>query len=174
MAVDVSPIAYFAPIFAYLLVATVISAVLVKTKLISESPWINVFVALFVATLFVSAGGVRTFVEVLTPWFALLFISLFMLLLIMGFVGKPVENFYKGLGAVFIGIFALIFLISGFFVYSNVLIKYIPGPTYGLGADPNFLYFTDWFYARALGGVLLLIVSALVGWVLVSSSKIKK
>lgn len=152
MAVDVSPIAYFAPILAYLLVAVVISAVLVKTKLISESPWVNVFVALFIATLFVSAGGVRTFVEVLTPWFALLMISMFMLLLLMGFVGEPLKGMIKGTGIVFIVLFAVVFLVSGFVVYSDLLVGF------------------EWLYSsRVIGGILLLLASGLVSWIVVRS-----
>lgn len=174
MVVDVSPIAYFAPILAYLLVAIVISAVLVKTKIISESSWVNVFVALFVATLFVSAGGVRTFVEVLTPWFALLMISLFMLLLLVGFVGDPLKGMIKGVGIVFVLLFAVVFLISGFVVYSDLLVKYLPGPSYGVGADPDVLYAFDWLYSsRVMGGILLLLASGLVSWIVVRSG-IKK
>ena len=167
MAVDVSQVSYFAPILAYLLVAVVVGAILWKTKLLGDSKWFAIFIALFIATLFISVGGVRAFVQTIVPWFALLMVSLFFLLLIIAFVGKPAKAMTKGIGIAAVVFFVIIFLVSGFFVYSDIVVKYIPGPFYGQGADPSVLYFANWLYSsRVVGGILLLLASALVAWIL--------
>ena len=77
MAVDISGIAYFAPIFAFLLVFAVVFAVLWKLKIIGESKWGILFVSFLIATIFISAAGVKDYVLSVTPWFAILILSLF-------------------------------------------------------------------------------------------------
>ena len=71
VAVDVSGISYFAPILAFLIVFVIIFAVLNKTKIFGEvNNWVLLFVSFLVATVFVSAAGVRDYVLTITPWFA--------------------------------------------------------------------------------------------------------
>lgn len=166
MAVDVSSVAYIAPVIVYLLVALVTGAVLFKIKILGDSKFVNVFVALFIATIFVSTAGVIDFVAKMVPWFAVLLIAVFLLFVLLSFIGR-VDDFSKGIGVVGVILFALIVLISGYAVFSHFIISYIPGPYYGYGADPQALYFTDILFSpRVLGGILLLAASALVGWIL--------
>ena len=170
MVVDVSPVSYFAPIITFLLVALVVGVVIWKLKFLGESKWVAVFVALAISTLFISAGGAMQFVQAIVPWFALLLISVFFLMLLLGFIGKPLEKMSNGIGVVVVILFAILFLVSGFVIYSNIIVSYIPGPFYGYQGDPALLYFTDWLYSpRVVGAVLLLAVSALVSWILVKA-----
>ncbi|MEK6854967.1 MAG: hypothetical protein AABX73_01980 [Nanoarchaeota archaeon] len=172
MPADISAIGYLVPIFAYLLVVIVSAAILMKTKMLGESTWWNIFAALLIASIFVSAVGARAYVETIIPWFAVMLIALFLVLMTVGLVGKPVEFMHKGIGIVFVVILGIVFLVSAFFVFSDLIIRYIPGPGYGFNADPKTLFFFDWLYSpRVLGAVLLIVVSALTSWILVKGKK---
>lgn len=167
---EISAIAYFAPIAAFLLVFIVSFAILAKTKLLGESNFVQLFISLLISALFVSAIGVREYVQTIVPWFAVLLISLFLVLALVGFVGKPAEFMQKGIGIVFVVLLGFVFLVSAFVVFSDVLVNYIPGPFYGAGGDVRALLFTDWLYSpRVLGALSLIIISAVVSWILVKS-----
>ena len=170
MAADVTAIAYFAPIAAFLLVFVVSFAVLFKTNIIGENKWVQLFVSLFISSIFVSVAGTRQYVLTIVPWFAVLLVSLFLILILTGLTGKDAEFMHKGIGFVVVVLFGIIFLVSGFFVFSDVFLKYIPGPSYGVGVDSESLYLANTLYSpRVFGAILLVIVSAIVTWVLVKA-----
>ena len=161
---DVSFITYFAPIFAWLLVFVVMFALLVKSKILGESPGANFFVSFVIASLFVSAAGATDYVLQVTPWFAILLVSLFLVLILMGFVGELKWN--KGIGIVFVILLGIVFLVSAFGIFSHVISPYLPGNS-GYGGNPDVLFLTDWLYSpRVAGAILLIIVSAIATWVL--------
>tara|TARA_Y100000310_G_scaffold302882_1_gene340701 strand:- start:3165 stop:3683 length:519 start_codon:yes stop_codon:yes gene_type:complete len=172
MAADISAIAFFAPIAGFLLVFIVIYAILARAKILGDDKiWLNLFVALFIASIFVSVVGVRQLVQTIVPWFAVLFISLFLILLLTKFVGN-IEFMEKGIGIAFVILLGIVFLVSAFVVFSDVIVKYVPGPGYGFGGDDNVLTITDWIYSPRVGGaILLVLISAVVAWVLVKSGK---
>lgn len=159
MAVDVSGLGYFAPILAFLVVVTVVFAVLNKTKLLGENLLGQLFVSFLVATIFVSAAGVREYVLTITPWFAVLVVSLFFILFVSGFVGKPIEGMNKGIGIVAVLVLVIIFLVSGFVVFSDVIGPYLPG-----GSESERL--GDIYSSRVFGALLLLAIGGIVSWVL--------
>ncbi|MDO8508874.1 MAG: hypothetical protein Q7S27_04285 [Nanoarchaeota archaeon] len=168
--VDIAGIGYFAPILAFLIVLTILFALLNKTKLLGESLFVQLVVSFVVATIFVSAAGVRDYVLVITPWFGALVVSLFFILFIIGFVGKPIEGLTKGVGIVFVVILALIFLVSAFIVFSELIGPYLPGSE-GAGADPNLFKLTrDIYNTRVFGAMLLLVIGLIVSWVLVKGA----
>ncbi len=160
MPVDISGISYFAPLLAFLVVFVIVFALLNKTKLLGENAFIQLFVSFVIGTIFVSAAGVRDYVLTITPWFAVLIVSLFFVLFVIGFVGKPAESMTKGVGIVFILLLIIIFLFSGFVVFSEFLIPYLPGGP------------ASWIYSsRVVGALLLLVISAIVSWILVRRVK---
>src|SRR3989338_5683657 len=124
MAVEVAGISYFAPLLAFLIVFIVVFALLNKTKILGEEKFVQLFVSFLIATIFVSAAGVRDYVLTITPWFAVLVISLFFVLLIMGFVGKQADFMQKGVGITAIIVLVIIFLVSGFIVFSGAILPY--------------------------------------------------
>jgi hypothetical protein len=170
MAADLSGMTFFAPIAAFLIVFIVTFAVLTKTKLLSENNWVVLFVSFLMASIFVSVAGARQYIQTIIPWFAVLLISLFLLLVLVGFIGKPAEILTKGIGIVFVIFLGIVFLVSGFFIYSNVLVNYLPGPGFGTGSNTDATMFLDWIYTPRVGGaILLVIISAAVSWVLVKA-----
>ncbi len=169
MAVDVSSFQYFLPLLSFLVVFVVTFVVLAKVNLF-EGPWVHAFVSFLVATIFVSVADARSYVQNVTPWFAVLLVCLFFMVLLFGLVGKPLDFMQKGVGVVFVIVLFIVFLIAALVVFSSQLGPYLPGSeTYGSG-NPNVTNFTDWLYSPRVGGaVLLLLVSALVSWVLVKA-----
>jgi hypothetical protein len=165
---DLSGIAFFAPIAAFLLVFLVSFAIFHKTNILGESKWLNLFISLIISSLFVSFAGGRLYVQTIVPWIAIALVCLVFLLAILGFVGKDVDFMKKGVGIAFVVILGIIFLISAFFVFSEVFIKYIPGPTFARGSSPEERYFLSWLYSpRIAGAIILIVISAIVSWILV-------
>lgn len=165
MAVEIAGISYFAPLLAFLIVFVVVFALLNKTKLLGEEKFVQLFVSFLIATIFVSAAGVRDYVLTITPWFAVLVISLFFVLFIMGFVGKQADFMQRGVGVAAIIVLVVIFLVSGFVVFSGAILPYL----FEGGDNPLINYFIGQgiYNSRVFGALLLLVISALVSWVLV-------
>lgn len=168
---DLSGIEYFLPILSFLVVFIIVFAVLNKTKIIGENKWWQLFVSFVFATIFISAAGARDYVLNIIPWFAILVVSFVLILVVVSFIGKPVENMNKGLGMAFVIILILAFLVSALFVFSDYITPYLPwSQGYGSGGNPNVLGVLDWIFSpRVFGAILLLIVSAVVSWILVKS-----
>ena len=152
MVVDISFLTYFAPILAFLIVFVVMFAILAKTELIGNNQFAQIFVSFLVASIFVAAAGVREYVLTITPWVAFLLISLLFIFIIMGLVGKDIEFLHKGIGIFFVIVVIIVFLVSGYIIFSSYL-------------SP---YFTEEFLTSRIGGAaLLLIICAIVSWILV-------
>lgn len=163
---DLSGIEYFLPILSFLVVFIIIFAVLNKTKIIGENKWWQLFVSFVFATIFISAAGARDYVLNIIPWFAILIVSFVLILAVVAFIGKPIENMSKGLGIAFIIILILAFLVSAIFVFSDYIGPYLPW-NYPAGGGSVLV---DWLYSpRVFGAILLLIVSAVVSWILVKA-----
>lgn len=169
MVVDLSATTYFLPLLSFLLVFLISFVVLVKTDIV-ENKWVQLFVSFLLATLFISVGGARQYVENVTPWFVVLIVSLFFMLLLVGFVGKPLEKFPKGIGITFVVLLFILFIVSGLAVFSSSIVPYLPGNLGYEGGNPSAIQFFDWLYTpKVAGAVLLIIISALVSWVLVKA-----
>jgi len=156
MAVDLSGITLIAPVLAYLLVFLVSAAILVKTEVLGENRWVQIFVSLLIASIFVSFAGTKDYVLTIVPWFAVLVLSLFFVMMLIGFMGDKADFMKKGIGIVVVVLLGLIFLISGFVVFSDVLFEYL-----AIGSELELLS------PRVYGAVLLAVVSAVAAWILV-------
>jgi len=169
MAADISAITYFAPIAAFLIVFIISFAIFWKIKILGDSQFVNIFVSFLIAAIFVATAGARQYVQVIIPWIAILLVALVFVLAITGFIGKEVA-FTKGIGIAFLILFGLVFLISAFVVFSNLIVGYLPGPLFGWNTDPNTTYALSWLYSpRVAGAILLVIISAIVSWILVKA-----
>jgi hypothetical protein len=172
--VDLSGIEYFVPLIGFILVFVIIYAVLNKTK-VFENLWLELFISFLVSTLFISVIGPLEYIQAITPWFAILLVSLFFILVLTGFVGDKDDALKKLIGQVFVYILLLVFLVAAFFVFSSMITPYIPGSAYyGSGANKDFLKLISWTYeSKTAGAFWLILVSALASWILVRSSKKK-
>ncbi len=165
--VDLTGITYFLPIISFLLVFVIVFAVLQKSKII-EKVWIQIFTAFLASTLFIAATGPTKYVENILPWFVIFIIALFLIFVMMGFVGKNLEFLHKGIGVAFVILVIIMFIISAVVVFNDTLSPYLPWSSdSGTGSAGQF---TDWFYSgRVMGAVLLIVVSAIVSFILMKA-----
>ena len=154
---DVSWLAYYMLIFGFLLVFTVMYAILAKTKIFGEAMGTNLIVSFIFAIIFISfAPGVR-YVQTVLPCFVVLIISLFFFLLIVGFSQKDVDKFMKpAISWAFIGLLAVVFLWSAIVVFNPFLQPYIDRFTYD---------------DRISGAVLLLAIAGAASWIMTRKGK---
>ncbi|PIN89139.1 hypothetical protein COU60_04715 [Candidatus Pacearchaeota archaeon CG10_big_fil_rev_8_21_14_0_10_34_76] len=166
---DVGGLGFLAPVLAFLIVAIILGALLKKTEILGNNPWTSLIVALGISAIFVSVASIRSLVLDVIPWFAVLLLMLFFLLVLTAFMGKS-DMIGKKLGWFFIIAMIVIFFVVGINVFAGSILPYLPGPTFGFGGEPKYLIFFDWFYSPRISGAFWLIVSAIVtGWVLVKS-----
>lgn len=157
MAVDISGISFFAPLIAFLLVFVISFAVLFKTSLLGENKWVQLFVSFLVATVFISAAGATDFVLNITPWFVVLLVLVFFVLVLTSFAGKT-DWLGSAVGKVVLVIFALGIIIVGFISFSSYL------------HNPDVLVVKNWlFQSNVWGAILVLVISAIAAWILVKS-----
>ena len=154
MPVDISGLGYFLPILSFVFVFVIVYALLQNTKILGGITWIDLIIGFIIAVIFATMSSVEEYVETVTPWFVVLVIVIFFILII---VGMSQQNIGDVIGTKFVWVFIvlliLVFLIAATKVFSPA-----------------------WFdvrrfiahESRIVGGVLLLIVAALVSWAVVS------
>ena len=149
---DVSWLAYYMPVFGFLFVFTVIYAVLSKTEILGGKALTNLIVSFTFGIIFITFAPGVAYVQTIVPWFVILMLSLFFLMMIVGFSQEDMSKFMKpSLAWAFIGLLVIIFLWSAIVVFNPFLQPYIN----------NFLY-----SERLYGAVLLALVALAASWVL--------
>lgn len=167
-AMDITGISYFLPVISFLVIFVISFAVMSKIKF-PENKFLQALVAFLIATLFISVGGARSYIENVTPWFAVILICLFLMLLVIGLAGKDLEKWGGVFGKIFVVILFVVFVIAALFVFSSYIAPYLPW-TAAYGSTKASSTLGDWLYSSHIGGsILLLIISALVAWLLVKS-----
>ncbi len=171
---DLSSFVYFSPVLVFLAVFGIMFALLQKTKLISGSNPMNIFISFVIATIFITASSATQFLINVVPWFAVLLISLFLIMVLVSNVKGGDSMIGKGFGWVFVVLLIIIFLVSGVKIFSNSLAPYLPSATYEdvSHGDPSLVSFFSWLYSpRVKGFFLIIAVAALVTWLLVRKWK---
>lgn len=149
--IDISGLSYFMPIFGFLFVFAIVMALLIKTKILGDNKFINVLISFIVAIIFSTMTSAQKYVQAVTPWFVVLIVALFFILLLIGLSQRKIEEIMKpGFVWVFIVALILIFLIAAIKVFSFW--------------QPIKEFITN--EAKIVGGVLLLIIAALAAWVM--------
>lgn len=152
---SLSAIGYFMPIFAFLLVFIVIYALLVKTKVLGDSPAVMLFISFLLSSFFVVEASLVEFVQFSSAWFGTIVIGLFFLIVILAFI--PNIDIGKFFGAnnwfawVLLGGMLLFFIFSSAYVFHWVL---------------NWDMISDWFDDGWFGMILLLVIAGVVSFVL--------
>jgi len=169
MAIDVSGLGFFAPIFIFLFVFVVVYALLTKTKIIGESDWIHLLISFIVAIVFISFSSMELFVRTIIPWFVVLFVALFLVLL-LGFFSSKEWVPKSWLGWIFIGLLGLIFLISAIRVFNPVFhsgLIVTSGSDYGTTMWEQVIDF--FISSKTAGSILFIIAAVVVSWILIKA-----
>jgi hypothetical protein len=154
MVVSLAPINTIMPIISFLFVFILVYAVLVKTKVLGENNFVSLFIALIVASFFIVNVQLVEFVKLSMSWVSVFLICLFLILVLLSFVGKEsLEMFTKGkaVAGIVVAIVILLFALSSSYAFNWA----INWDLLGVWSE------TSWF-----GMVLLLIVAGVVSYVL--------
>jgi hypothetical protein len=150
--VNLAGLVFLKPIFSFLIIFIVMYALLAKSKLLGDDKFINLFISFIFSSIFVAATDVSDVVLQVIPWFSLLIVLLFFILIFASFIGKQDDIAGKGLGWFFIIVLIIMFLISGFFQFEN---------------DIKVIRFFNWALSSSIFATLIFIgIAGLVGWVI--------
>lgn len=166
MVVDISGIFFFMPIITFLFVFLIVWSILAKTKLLGESAWTNLFVGLIMAVIFISFSSLDLYVRTIIPWFVVLFVCVFLVLLLGGLATKDLGKFMGNwMGWISVILLVIIFLVSAIKVFNPVFHSdLIITSGEGTSLMQQIIYGTNGTF---FGTILLIIIAGLVSWVLV-------
>ena len=127
MVVSVGAVGYFVPIFAFLLVALVIYALLKKTGVLGGSEGISLFISFILAAFFVVEASLVDFVQFSSAWFSIIVIALFFLMVVSAFLPgvEPLAFLTKNnwfswtMLGVIIALFVIIAILLMIYVFSS-------------------------------------------------------
>jgi hypothetical protein len=167
MVLDISGVFFFMPVFSFLFVFLITYAILAKTKILGEMNWINVFVSFILAIVFMSFSSIELYVRSIIPWFAVLFVIVFLILLVAGLATKDLDGIMtKQFAWVFVAIMVVIFLIIAIKVFNPVL---HPDLIVTSGDGPGIVeQLRDILDTRVAGGLLLVVIALVVARVITS------
>jgi len=154
MAIDITGITYFMPIFIFLFVFAIIFAILNKIKVLGDNQFAHLLVSFIIAIIFATTTNTQEYITTVMPWVVIFVVCIFFILLILGMSQQKFEIFFKP-ATIWVIIIAIliIFLVSANQVFSNLLLF----ENFKNTIDTN---------SRLVGGILLAIVAALVSWIL--------
>jgi len=163
MALDVSGINFFMPVFSFLFVFIVVYALLFKTKVLGESKWVLSLISFIIAIIFMSFSSMELYVQTIIPWVVVLIVIVFFVLMLGMFTSKDWIP-KSWLGWVVVGILIIIFLIAAIKVFNPVL---HPDLIVASGQGTSFAeQIRGYLDGGILGSVLLIIVAGIVAWVI--------
>ncbi len=167
MAIDLSGVSFFLPLFSFLLVFVIIYAVLFATKILGDSKGLNLFVSFIIAVVFISVGSLNTYIQNVIPWVAVLFVVVFLFIILLSFQGsKDLILGNKVFGGILIAIMIIIFIIAAIKVFNPILKPYLPGSP-DSGGDTILLKVKNFVYSsKFLGAVALLLIAFIVAKIL--------
>lgn len=166
MAIDISGIYLFMPVFSFLFVFILVFAILKSTKILGDVPFANFFISFIMATIFISFSSLELYVQTIIPWFVVLVVCVFLILMIVGFASGKLENVVanKTFGLVVIVVLIAIFLISAIRVFNPV---FHPDLIVTSGEGTSLMdQLRNAYEGRVFGTVLLILISVVVAWII--------
>lgn len=155
MAIDISGLAYFMPIFSFIFIFAIVYALLNKSKILGENKPVILLISFFIAIVFATTENTRTYIETVTPWIVVLFVSLLFILIMISLSQRKFEDFIQpGFVWFFIIAIFVIFLVSANQVFSHYMLF-------------QNLRTTLTQNERLTGGLLLIAVGWFATWTLV-------
>ena len=167
MAIDISGINFFMPIFSFLFVFVIIYAILAKTNLIGENNFIHFLISFIIAIVFMSLSSAELYVRTIIPWFAVLIVIVFFVLVVAGFSTLKLDKIMTPAFAwTLIAILVIVFLIAAIKVFNPVFHSDL-GITTGGSGDASLVQQIAVFLSESkiAGGILLIIVAIVVSWI---------
>ena len=166
MAIDISGIFFFMPIITFLFVFLIVWSILVSTKILGDAPWVNLFIGLIMAIIFISFSSLDLYVRTIVPWAVVLLVCIFLVLLLTGLASKDLMKAAASkVGITAIVLLVIVFLISAIKVFNPVFHPDLIITTgEGVSLVDQIRYGAD---GTVFGTLLLIGIAAIVSWVLV-------
>ncbi len=162
MALDISGLSFFMPVFSFLFVFLIVYALLAKFKILGESKLINVLISLIVAIIFMSFSSLKLYVQTIIPWFVVLLVVVF-LVLILGFFTSKDWSPKSWLAWIIVIVLLAIFLLSAIKVFNPV---FHPDLGIASGEGTSMLeQVKGYFDGGVFGSILLVVIAGIVAWV---------
>ena len=170
--IDITGLNFFMPVFSFVFVFIIVYAILKKTEILGENNFINLVVSFIMAVVYMSVTSAELYVKTIIPWFVVLLIMVFLVLLVAGLSTKELDKIMTTRFAwIVVIILIAIFIISAIRVFNPVfhpdLIIAEGGP--GPGVVSQIRGFFD-YPSGGNGALVLIIVIALIAWILTKSS----
>lgn len=149
---------FLIPVFLMILVYSIVYAVLSKSKYLSDSVNINAFVAAALTALFAVMPGAMELITVIAPWFVVMVIVAFSILLVFMFGGlkaDAIDSLFKNSSVYWtVIIFSIIILVGGLtVVYGPFFVGGAPG-----GGGPGASIHRAIFNVKVITAVVILII----------------
>lgn len=167
MAIDVTAINFFMPVFSFFFVFLVLYAILFKTNVLGADKWIYILISFIMAIVFMSFSSMELYVKTILPWFAVLIVIVFLVLVIAAFSTKDLGLIAKpAFGWFFVIVLAIIFLVAAIKVFNPVfhpdlIITSADGQPGVMAQIESFFVSSRW-----AGSILLIIITAIVAFVI--------
>ena len=155
---DIGLLEHFLPVFSFLLILVVCYAILKKTELLGSNNGLMWVASFSVAFLALFSGSSIELIALLTPWFVVMFIFLFLLFMILIFGGVDEKKVLGEVGGptvlLVISILMLIIGISN--VFGDVFSPYGEEGEQDIPSETM----ETIFHPRILGAIFILLVAA--------------
>lgn len=175
---DVGLLQYFSPIFSFILIFTLVYAVLQFTKLLGNNKVVHATLALVVGAFFLFTPNASGVIMFITPWFTVLFIIIVFMLIsfkIFGATDDQIRGVISNWGGLqwLIGIIGIVIIIAAFGnVFGQKFLGFTQGNQAVLPTNQNGELPTGtgdfeqnvagvFFHPKILGMILILIIAGL-------------
>jgi hypothetical protein len=151
----------------FLFVFIILYALLNKTKVLGENSFMNSFLALIAAVLFVIVPNMRKYTLAITPWIVILAVVLFFIFLVLGFAKGNLDEVMKSpaLAITTVVLLIAIFVIAGIYVFGHYLTILTPLNNSGL-SQTNVDIKNTIFHPAVFGAIIIFAVAAIVAYIL--------
>ena len=165
MPLDISGLQFFMPVFSFLFVLIIIFVLLGLTKVLGENKWLHLLISFIVSVIFFSFSSAELYVREIIPWFVVLVVVVFLILMIAGFT----KNAKAALAISYVVYFPMLFLSGATipidFMPSAVITisKFLP-LTYGVQLLKGLWFggsFSDYFLEVGVLSAIFLVFTAL-------------
>jgi len=159
MVVSLAGILTIMPIISFLFVFILIYALLIKTNVLGDNKFTSLFISLIIASFFIVNVNLVDFTRMSVSWIVVFIVCVFMILLVLGFIGKDALKVFtdnKTIAGVCVALIVVIFLIASMYTFNWAI---------------NWKLIQSWFDKDWFGMVVLIVVAVVVASVL---TKVKK
>ena len=153
------------PVFSFLFVFFIIYALLATSKVLGQSKFVHALISFIVAVVFMSFSSAELYVRTVIPWFVVLVIAVFFILIIAGFT-KNLDAIMKPWFVwLIIIVLGIVFLVAAINVFNPVFHPdlVVTGSDSGPGVVQQFKDFL--ISSKIMGSIILLIIAGIVAWI---------